>query len=348
MTSEQREPMSEDVLSLGVDLGTSRSSISASNGIRQAVDSYVGWPLDVVARKVLAKEVVVGREALENRLMLDLRRPLERGLIKEGSEKDVQAVRELLQHLVTQALGGAQREDVRIRAVVGVPAEALRVNKQQLRRALTGIVDALMVVSEPFAVAYGLEALVNALIIDVGAGTSDFCVMTGRYPTADDQRTLAIAGDFVDEQLSQAIRSAYPDAQFSLPMIQQWKERHSFVGEPPERVWAVAPVRGRPTEFDITLPMREACESLLPPVIETMLDLIARVQPEYQDKVRNNVILSGGSGLIRGFGMALQDALRDLGGGKVRVVADPLHIGSDGGLALALDAPPSEWERLAA
>ena len=28
------------------------------------------------------------------------------------------------------------------------------------------------------------------MIIDIGAGTTDFCVMKGRYPTDDDQRTL--------------------------------------------------------------------------------------------------------------------------------------------------------------
>jgi hypothetical protein len=31
--------------------------------------------------------------------------------------------------------------------------------------------------------------------IDIGAGTTDFCVMKGRYPTDDDQRSLTIAGD---------------------------------------------------------------------------------------------------------------------------------------------------------
>ena len=47
--------MSEQVLNLGVDLGTSRSSVSSSNGVRQTVESYVGWPSDMVARKVLRK-----------------------------------------------------------------------------------------------------------------------------------------------------------------------------------------------------------------------------------------------------------------------------------------------------
>jgi len=340
--------MSERVLNIGVDLGTSRSSVSSSDGVRRAVDSYVGWPTDMVARKVLKQEVLVGREAIENRLMLDLHRPLERGLIKEGSEKDALAVRELLKHLVTLAAADSDRHDLRIQAVVGVPAEALRVNKRQLREAMHGIVDSLMIVSEPFAVAYGLEALTNSLIIDVGAGTCDFCVMNGRYPREEDQRTLTLAGDHVDAQLHRLIEARFPEASVTEHMAREWKERFSFVGVPTEAITVRAPVRGRPTTFDITETMQQACESLLPAITETMLDLISKVDPEYQERVRENVILSGGTGLIRGFGLALQEALEEVGGGRVRVVADPFHIGSDGGLALALDAPASEWERLAA
>ena len=153
----------KDILHVGIDLGTSRSAVSASNGQRHLVESYVGWPVDMVARKVLKKEVLIGSSAVENRTMLDLHRPLERGLIKEGSEKDFLAVHELLTHLLR--LVGAAKDDKEapadVRAVVGVPAEAMRVNKQQLRKALEGTVDGLMIVSEPFAVAYGLDALLR-------------------------------------------------------------------------------------------------------------------------------------------------------------------------------------------
>ncbi len=254
-------------------------------------------------------------------------------------------MRELLGHLLSLVKGDGEAA---VRAVVGVPAEALRVNRQQLRGAMNGLVDQLMIVSEPFAVAYGLEALLHALVIDIGAGTTDFCVMNGRYPTEEDQRTLTQAGDSVDEQLSQLIAARYPEANFSMHMVRDWKEEHSFVGEPKEKVVVEAPVRGVPTELDITDEMRQACESLLPPVAETMIDLISRVQPEYQAKVRTNVILSGGSGLIRGLGAALQEALKEIGGGQVRVVKDPIYVGSDGGLALAQDAPASDWEKLPA
>src|SRR5215470_18294528 len=97
---EMAASQSNTALMVGIDLGTSRSAISTSAGDRIVVDSFVGWPADLVARKILKREVLVGKDALEHRTMLELRRPLERGLIKEGSDKDIQAVRELLGHLM--------------------------------------------------------------------------------------------------------------------------------------------------------------------------------------------------------------------------------------------------------
>ncbi len=334
----------KDLLHVGIDLGTSRSAIAASNGSRHVVESYVGWPVDMVARKVVKKPILFGREALENRPMLDLHRPLERGLIKEGSEKDEAAVRELLRHLISLA---APTEGQKVQAVVGVPAEALRVSRQNLRTAVKGVADALMIVSEPFAVAYGLDALLHTMIVDIGAGTTDFCVMNGRYPTDEDQRTLTNAGDAVDDQLMMLVKAKHPEARFSIHMIREWKEAHGFVGEPPAPVQVTAPVSGKPTVLDITLEIRKACESLVGPLSETMLDLLSRVEPEYQEKVRRNVLLAGGGSQIRGLAAALEKALADVGGGSVRPIEDPVFAGASGGLAIALDAPGEDWEQLA-
>jgi rod shape-determining protein MreB and related proteins len=337
-----------EVLNVGIDLGTSRSAISASNGERFVVDSFVGWPVDMVARKVLKREVLIGHEAVANRTMLDLHRPLERGLLKEGSEKDVEAVRELLKHLLRLVGVNGKTEGSNVRAVVGVPAASLRTNKQYLRNAMKGIVDSLLIVTEPFAVAYGLDALLHTMIIDIGAGTTDFCVMKGRYPTDEDQRTLTVAGDSIDTQLLKLIEERFPQANVTVYMVREWKEKHSFVGSSDERVVVSAPVKGVPTDLDITNEMKIACETILPPIIETMLDLLARVEPEFQERVRNNIILSGGGGLIRGLADALETALKAVGGGKVKYMEDPVFIGSDGGLALATDAPEGDWERLSA
>lgn len=336
-----------DTLCVGIDLGTSRSSISAANGERHVIDSYVGWPVDMVARKLVKKPVLVGREALDNRPMLDLRRPLERGVIKEGSERDEEAVRELLRHLISLiGVKHKAKNRPKVRAVVGVPAEAFRASKERLRSAMEGIADNVMLVSEPFAVAYGLEALLHAMIVDIGAGTTDVCVMQGRYPAEEDQRTLPNAGDSIDQQLATLIRERHPDAQFSIHMIREWKEKWSFVGEPKQRVVITVPVKGKPTQLDITDDMRAACGSILPPICETIVDLLTRVEPEYQDKVRNNIILAGGSSLISGLTDAVDAALLELGGGRTSVVQDPVFAGSDGGLAIARDASSADWEKL--
>ncbi len=336
-----------ETVCIGIDLGTSRSSISASNGERHVIDSYVGWPVDMVARKIIKKSVVIGREALDNRSMLDLRRPLERGIIKEGSNKDEEAVQEILRHLISLVgLKHKGKGRPKVRAVVGVPAEAFRISKQRLRSAMEGIADNVMLVSEPFAVAYGIEALLHALVIDIGAGTADFCVMQGRYPTDEDQRTLPNAGDSIDEQLAKLIRERHPEAQFSIHMIREWKEKSSFVGEPKGRIIVSVPIKGKATDLDITDEMKAACESILPAICETMTDLLSRVDPEYQEKVRHNVILAGGSSLIAGLADAVQKALVELGGGQASVVKDPVFAGSDGGLAIARDASSSDWEKL--
>jgi len=336
----------EKFLSVGIDLGTSQSAIAASNDTRFVVDSYVGWPVDMVARKVVKKSVLIGEDALNNRSVLDLHRPLEQGLIKEGSEKDLAAVKEILGHLIGLASEGQKEQ--KVRAVVGVPAETMRVNKQQLRQILKGTVDSLIIVSEPFAVAYGIDALLHTLIIDIGAGTTDFCVMRGRYPTEEDQRTLTKAGDSVDDLLAKLISERHPEVQFSEHMVRGWKEKHGFVGESKEKVVVTAPVHGKSQQIDITDAMRTACESLVAPFSETMIDLLAAVDPEYQETVRQNVILSGRGSRIRGLAKELEKALADLGGGKVRLVDDPVFAGALGGLSIALDADESDWEKVTA
>jgi len=348
MTDRQKEQTErQKVLNVGIDLGTSNSAVSASNGQRHVVESYVGWPKDMVARKVLKRDLLVGTEAVESRPMLDLHRPLERGLVKEGSEKDLEAVKEILGHLLD--LAGVKRTGKnapRVRAVVGVPAEAMRVNKQQLRSALEGTVDGLMIVSEPFAVAYGLDALLHTLIVDIGAGTSDFCIMRGHFPTEEDQRTLVAAGDSIDANLLKLVRDHHPEAQVSVYMVREWKEKHGFVGKTQGKVKVTVPVAGVPTEIDITEDLKSACESVVEPVVETLLDLLPRVEPEFQAKVRNNIILSGGCSLLSGLRPALQDGLEPIGGGTVQSVKDPVFAGAEGCLAIALDAQDKEWDKL--
>lgn len=342
MPAKKTEKSSSDTepLHVGIDLGTSRSAAVASNGQRAWVESYVGWPKDFVAKKMLGRPVLFGEEAVRHRLSLDLVRPLEGGVIRDGSERDQEAVRELIRHLL-QAVRPTEGQP--IRAAVGVPAQALRASKMAIREVIGDFADALMIVSEPFAVAYGIDALDNAMIIDIGAGTADLCVMHGTMPDEDDQRTLALAGDYVDRQLVRRLEERYPEARFSETSLRQLKERAAFVGEPD----APLSVRGSSDatlgDYDVTDAIRAASESIVPALVEASVDLLARYEPDFQETVRRNIYLAGGGSQIRGLGTMIEEQLGQTGPARVRVVEDPLYAGAQGALALAQDMPAEYW-----
>ena len=343
MPARKSKVESDDILYIGVDLGTSRSAVSASNGKRKWVSSYVGWPKDFVSRRLLGESVMFGDEALENRLSLTLVRPLEQGYILNGTERYDEAVRELLHHLIDLA---GPKEGQTVHAAIGVPAEALKVNKQAIREAADKYADSLMIVSEPFAVAYGQDTLNHTMIIDIGAGTVDFCIMHGAMPGEDDQRTLTTAGDFIDRRLFERLTQKYPDARLSETLVRDFKEKHGFVGSDSGKVKVKVPVEGKFVERDITADLRQSCEGILPPIVETMIDLISRYEPEFQDQVRRNIYLAGGGSQIKGLADELGRVLQEYGTFKVSTVKDPLFAGADGALALAKDMPEEYWEEM--
>lgn len=344
MAKKSTTKTADKTLLVGIDLGTSRSAISADNGKKKWVESYVGWPRDFIARKVVGKPMLFGEEAVKHRLSLDMYRPLKNGVIKEGTARDEEAVKELIHHLIT--LVQDTKDSEKIRAVVGVPAESFKVNKVALKKAVAEFAESLFVVSEPFAVAYGAGLLDNALVIDIGAGTVDFCIMHGTVPAEEDQRTVLTAGDYIDQQLFTFLEERYPAADFNLNMIRRFKELHSFVGEPPEDVEVEIPVEGKSTTHNITDEIKRACESILPAIVESTLELIAKFDPEYQDTIRENIILAGGGSQIKGLAEYLEKTIGEYGPTKVKTVDDPLFGGADGALELAREMPEEYWTEL--
>ena len=343
---EEKKEMSgnEEVLNIGIDLGTSRSAISASNGVKSWMESFVGWPKDFVAHKLIGKEVLFGEEALENQLSLNIYRPLERGVIKDDSEQSQLAVRELIRHLINMAK--ADNGYKQTRAIVGVPPRSFNASKLAIKNLVADFADVIMLVSEPFSVAYGINALNNSMVIDIGAGTMDFCIMHGTMPSEEDQKTILTAGDYIDQQLQANLRESFPEADFTLNMVRRFKEQHSFIGKTKKKVEVELPVNGKPTLHDITNEMRRACESILPGMMETMLELIADFNPEYQKKICNNIILAGGGSQIKGLREHIEGGLKDYGHNacQVHTSADPLFGGADGALALSKDMPTEYWK----
>ena len=339
----------QGVLYLGIDLGTSRTSVSASNGVRDTVASFVGYPKDVVAQKLLKKDVLFGDDAVKHRLSLDFYRPLEAGVLKasdEGGdfEGNLRAASDLIGEIIRLA---KPRKDELVYAVIGAPAQASIRNKEVILDAARKTVDSVMLCSEPFAVAYGLEWLEDVLVIDIGAGTVDLCRMHGTMPEDTDQITMDTAGDFVDQQLTDRISAAFPEAQFSTQMIKTIKERHSSVADEMEPVVVSLPVQGKPTDFDITDIMRESCRQMIPPIVEGLGKLVASFDPEFQQRLKERVLLAGGGSMIKGLDSAIEREMqRTLGGGRVVRIEEPIYGGANGALKIAHDMPAEFWEQL--
>ena len=91
--------MAEEVLYIGIDLGTFRSVMVSSDGHEEEELTVIGTPKDQIAKNFLKRDVLFGEDALKNRLALNLFRPLELGVIKDTPE-DRQFISNFINHLI--------------------------------------------------------------------------------------------------------------------------------------------------------------------------------------------------------------------------------------------------------
>jgi rod shape-determining protein MreB len=106
-------------------------------------------------------------------------------------------------------------------------------------------------------------------------------------------------------------------------------------------------VAGKPKEFDITEEIYASCYSIVKPTITALQDLIATYDPEFQEKMRNHILIGGGGSQIKSLGLAIEEALKEYGGAKVASIEEPQYAGSNGALKIALDMPEEYWKDFA-
>lgn len=329
---------------IGIDLGTFRSVMVSSDSHEEEELTVIGTPKDPIAKNFLKRDVLFGEEALKNRLALNLFRPLEHGVIKDTAED-----RDFIAHFITHLISLSDPEDYdRVVAVIGAPAEASYVDKTAIFDAAAGTVNAAMIISEPFAVAYALDMIEHTLVIDIGAGTTDLCRVYGTIPSPDDQMHTEFAGDYIDKKIIEEVQAKYSGAQITKDMARRWKEQYSFVGTstPDSPVMVDFSIEGKAMTLDITDCIQKACESIVDPIVENVKILIAGSNPEYHDQFRRNMILAGGGSGIAGLGAMIERRLSDLGDVNVHVVDDPVRLGAMGGLRLAMEVPEEMWKNL--
>ncbi len=339
---------------VGMDLGTFKTSVASSGGYRDVMQTAVGWPKDHFARTMLGRDVVFGKDIVDHRLALDVVRPFEKGALKYVdskaaglSDKQVEKHALAAKLVIEYAVNLVHREHGQpVYGVIGVPSRASLKNKKFIIDAAQNAFDAVAVVAEPFTIAYGMNRLSDTLVVDIGAGTIDLCPIYGVYPTDEEQITLPMGGDLIDEEFEHRLSAKYPNVQFSRNMVREIKERFGFVHDVNEQALVQLPIDGKPVTLDVTEPLKGACKTVLKPIIDAVRQMVSKFDPEFQHKMRHNIILGGGGSQLKGLDRMIEAGLSEYGGGKVTRVPDATYAGAVGALKLAMGMPTDGWTKL--
>jgi len=256
---------------------------------------------------------------------------------------------------------GVDLNNQEIRAVMGVPANAEPLARENLRESVNGIFHRVIQIPEPFLAALGfrgesqlndptyVDPVRNSMFIDIGAGTTDVCLVQGYYPTSADQISFSFAGDKVDELLNEGIKRTYPDCELTSHKVREIKEKLSFVGKADEPRIASVMIGGKARKLDVTEHVNAACTALLQEIFKVVKELIPRVSPDTVEELMQNIILTGGGSRIQHLDSELQRLLTEDGYEKpvVRVVGENYkEFVAKGALKAARSAREDQWQQL--
>ena len=326
-------------LSVGIDLGTYQSTIASSTGSIETIETVVGRPKDPVARNFLGRDVLFGADALKNKLACNIYRPMAAG-VTQDDEANLAAAKAFVTHLV-ETVDPEEYDEVF--GVICSPSHVSFTDKSNLVATLRGQVNAIMVVTEPFATAFGIGEISGSIVVDIGAGTTDIARLYGTFPSEEDQLTITEAGDWIDEQLVELIRKKYTGAQVTKDMVRKWKEEFSYVSGDDREQMVELSVEGKKQVVDIGDLVKDACGLIIGKVGTAIKSIVATADPEYQPILRNNIILSGGGSLIEGVADAVAHEIADIGDVTVTCVDDPIEKVATGAMALAQEMPDEQY-----
>ena len=359
------EPNSGDKkrkLHLGLDLGTLQSYFVtklSKPGTEEKhgtiVPTVVGYPEDGILSGILPgnSKMLHGEDAISNELHLRMVHPLSDGVVS-----DLDATKSFLSYLRTKVDPDFKRE---VLCVVGIPAVADADAKENLKKAAKGAFDGVLFIPEPFLAALGMrdeerlqdpeyrDPVSNSLFVDIGAGTTDFCIVQGYFPKPEDLLSIPFAGNEVDILLDQAIRKDFPEVDVPLSMIRKFKESYSYVGESESGARVKVPVGGKPRKIEIGKQVGESCNQLLQEVFESIKKVISMASPQSVFPLLQNIILTGGGSRIRNIDQELQRMLTDDGYEEPEVTISSKEVKpfvAMGALKVAKAARDDQWVRL--
>ncbi|MGB0599695.1 MAG: rod shape-determining protein [Rubripirellula sp.] len=346
------------IANVGIDLGTMYTAMAASNGCRKCIASEVGFPRDAAARLLVNEEYVMGDDLRKHRKALNVIRPFKGNRLKsavtEQDYKDLIGNQSRDQITAATYLIKSVLDDLeldagsQIRCVVGVPSSATIYSQKIIMGLVETAAQLVAIVPEPFAVGFGLDSDANnSIIIDIGAGTVDYCYFYGAFPAAEDLKSLLLGGDHVDKQLRKSICSEFPDVKVSEQQAQFIKEKFGSVGSYTSPAVVELPTKsGRVVSCDLTDVVRSTCQQFAEMIVENLLSHLTMIGSEDFAIENSKILLAGGGSQLAGLTEYIEDRLDLKGQTEVKRIHDSRFAGANGALQLARQLPDDYWKQL--
>ena len=297
---------------IGIDLGTANTLIYIKNkGIVLneptvvAMDDNTG---NIIAVGKAAKDML-GKAPANMRVV----RPLQDGVI---SDFEMTAV--MLKVYLKKAVGELSFTKVRI--VVGVPTGVTEVEKRAVEEVIRQMgAKEVYILEEPMAAAIGtglaVDNAMGCMIADLGGGTSDIAIISlGGIVTST---SIRHAGDKLNDAIIQYMRRQYnlligdkTAEEIKINIGCAYLEEDELANVKEMKARGRDLVTGLPKTITMTsLDAMKALEEPIKIIIDEIKNTLENAPPEIAaDIVSNGMVLSGGSGLIRGLDKLIEQS----------------------------------------
>lgn len=344
-------------LLVGLDFGVSRTRVAAvvpgveGFYLRRSLASAVAR-LAAEDGKVISPYLHFGDEAVGKGARFETIHPW------QGAEiADPAMARELARH-VRELM--RRSETTTCRAVVAEPVNLSTEGRHDLQQALRGLFEEVIFLPRPYLAALGLRQRIapdagqaaasqTALVVDLGAGSTEICRLGGRYPRTGDMAGVAFGGDQAAVLIRERLRQEYPSFQPGRTLIRGWLENFGFVGEASSTVVVKVPVDGVERQIVLTQSLRLGCETWLTHVQQLIAAQLGG-DPADTESPALIYLTGGGSGMHRLVPVLTERLARSgISGLRIETVepeAD-LSLAARGALHAAHRVRADQWPRFA-
>ncbi len=252
--------------------------------------------------------------------------------LKDGVIADFDVTEKMLRYFIEKV--NRRRSWIHPQVVVGIPSGVTEVERRAVLDAAkkAGAREAFLI-EEPMAAAIGAGLPVaeptGSMIVDIGGGTTEVAVIS--LSGIVTSRSIRIAGDEIDEAISNYIKKEY-----SLMLGERTAEEIKMAiasafpmpDEPQAEIRGRDLVTGLPKTIVVAAEeIRRAIEEPVNAVVDAVKNTLDKTPPELAaDIMDKGIVLAGGGSLLKG----LDERLKHETGMPIHIAEDPLFAVAKG------------------